>query len=172
MQRALRFWSILIALGCLPSPARADITIDAPQGARTTVLNFFGQPISCMSKGIPVVFTFDYTLGDTGVADFLHTPSVIVLNPANILLFYNIDPAAALFAIGHECGHAYLLTSNESDADCYSVQLGIAQGWFTVADLPAMLTVFQNNPGDWSHPPGPVRWSHIVDCANEASGSS
>lgn len=47
--------------------------------------------------------------------------------------------------------------TNETAADCASVQLGKAQGWFTRDDLDTMALYMRDNPGDWTHMPGPQR---------------
>jgi hypothetical protein len=159
---------ISVVITCSNVPALAQYYPSMPPGMSTTVLNFNGAPVTCMSQGLSTVFYFNYQLGDTATTNYFVTPTVIQINPVGIMAFYNIDPRTALFVIGHECGHAYLLTADENVADCFSATLGAEQGWFGPADMPAMTVEWQNNPGNWSHPPGAVRLRHIQKCMTDA----
>jgi len=164
-----------ICLGGTRSVAVAQPPVlNAPQGASTTVLNMFGTPFSCVSNGMPVVYTFDYTLPDVAVTQFgtATSPTVTLVNPTDLMAFANVEPQVALFVLAHECGHAYMLSTVELDADCWAATEGVKQGWFSSADLPAMWSTLQNNPGDWSHPPGIVRWKHDVDCVTNAEAGT
>ncbi len=128
------------------------------QGERSQVLTISGHPITCdYPNGTAVQWIADFQLrdvGNTGPFGIRFNPNVLAQMPDRIKLFW----------LGHECGHAHLPTSIEEDADCYSARTGVQQGWFDESDFAALEASFQTNPGDQTHPPGPVRSAHIRDC--------
>ncbi len=148
-------------------PAQA-IVPGMPQGVATPTFSIFGMNVVCTnSVGATTMFLFNYSLNDVAVAN----PSLneIQVNPDDLFQYASIDPRSAVFIIGHECGHIHIPTSDESVADCFSATLGVQQGWFGPSDMPAMTVEWQNNPGNWSHPPGSVRLQNIQACMNAAA---
>lgn len=111
-----------------------------------------GFPVVCG----PVTFVLDYSLPDVGRA----SPGLIVLNPS---YFFNLSTSLKLFWVGHECGH-HFVGINETAADCWAVRTGRQQGWFPPGAFYEMMAMFQNNPGDFWHPPGPSRVAAMISC--------
>ena len=58
---------------------------------------------------------------------------------------------------------------NESLADCWSATQGVLQGWFGPGDSDTLAKLMASNPGDFSHPPGPVRVAHVQSCMAAAT---
>jgi hypothetical protein len=151
-----------------------------PQGASTTNPSMYGLNITCQTGpanlSLPVVWVFDYNLGDAGVSSDAQiaypggVPQVMVpprirLNPGTLI---HMTPAMQYFIAGHECAHQFLpnaIRLVEFDADCWSAMEGMKQGYFGVADFPALQATFANNPGNWTHAPGTIRAIHIQNCA-------
>lgn len=73
-----------------------------------------------------------------------------------------------LFWYAHECGHS-VVGASESDADCWAIKTGKKQGWFPESSFRDLMIVFANNPGDWTHLPGPARWAHIRACYGDTN---
>jgi len=123
-----------------------------------------GIPVTCSyPNGTPVAFFSDPNLQDVGNT----TQRGITLNP-NVLA--TMSAHVKLFWVGHECGHAHLQTSVESDADCWSAKTGVSQGWFDASDADELARDMAHNPGDNSHPPGPARVANVRSCMQQASG--
>jgi hypothetical protein len=159
----------LAAVLASASPADAQLISSMPPGGTTTVLSFFGAPVTCTNPaGMPTTFVFNYSLPDVSMANPF--ANVISINPPRMMQFFNIDPRTSLFIIAHECGHIHLPTMNENLADCFAATLGVQQHWFSSADMPAMTLEFANNPGNWTHPPGGVRLFNIRSCMTAAGG--
>jgi hypothetical protein len=72
---------------------------------------------------------------------------------------------------GHECGH-YQKGLNETAADCWSIRTGKQQGWFRESDFSKLEAVFANNPGDLTHPPGPMRIENMKKCFGLSSAKN
>lgn len=132
-----------------------------PQGARFQSPVIGGLPVNCGGA----VTIIDYTLNDSAHALILPQGAVIILNPRVIA---GLPGPTQLYIYGHECGHLFLRTADESRADCWSVQTGEQQGWFVRDDLVNIAQIFANNPGDFTHPPGPMRVAHMLDCFDHA----
>jgi len=163
--------ALLLAM-CPPGAANASVP-GYPQGATTQVLTFFSKPFICYSKGLPVVFAFNYFLNDLATTNFFSTPTVITINPDSIDRLVRLDPSAALFVVSHECGHARLLTFNEEDADCWAASLGVSQHWLGPADLPVIRKLlFDRDRGNSTHPPGIARADRIARCIQAALAGS
>lgn len=163
--------AILLAM-CPLAAARAAVP-GYPQGGTTQVLTFFPKPFICYSKGMPVVFAFNYFLNDLAATNFFSSPTVITINPSYIERLVQLDPTAALFVVAHECGHAQLLTLNEQDADCWAASAGVAQHWLGPADLPTIRRLlFNADRGNLTHPPGEERANNIARCVRAASAGS
>lgn len=111
-----------------------------------------GIPVTCWN----VVFIVNPNLPDVGMA----RPGEIHLNPN---YFYPLPTSLRLWWAAHECGH-HVVGANESAADCWAIQTGRNQGWFPPNAFYAMMQMFENNPGDIVHPPGPVRVQQMIQC--------
>jgi len=136
----------LIAMAALaPMPARAQVF---PPG--TFAID--GIPFSCGN----VTFIVTPNIPDVGIAQ----PGVIYLNP-NYLMY--MSTPMKLFVAGHECGH-HVVGLNENAADCWAIRMGRQQGWFPPQAFQEMIYQFQNNPGDYTHAPGPIRVQNIMQC--------
>lgn len=118
---------------------------------------------------MPVIFSFDYYLKDLASTNFFRTPTIITINPDYIDRLARVDSSAALFVLAHECGHASLLTTNETAADCWAASIGVVQNWLAPGDLPNIRKLlFDVDPGDATHPPGEERAARIVQCVGAA----
>jgi hypothetical protein len=143
--------------------ARAQMT---PNHTVTWLIKIAGETVTCTSNGSRVAWEASYELNDVGDTRY-GNPVVIRYNPAVL------DPmpnSLKLFWLGHECGHAFLRTADESKADCWSAQTGVRQHWFGPEDADELEREMQNNPGDFSHPPGPERAAHVKQCVKQAAG--
>ncbi|MGE0677209.1 hypothetical protein [Pseudolabrys sp.] len=89
-------------------------------------------------------------------------PPRIILDP---MIVGSLPPKVQLFFYAHECGH-HMVGMNENAADCWAAKVGKAQGWFSPSDMQYLVQIFQWNPGDWTHAPGPVRLQNIWACYN------
>jgi hypothetical protein len=133
----------------------------APEGAQSAFLLVAGQTVSCTSGGLPVIWVASHQLNDVGMTIPAGQWTVIRYNPD---VLDSMPDSIKLFWLGHECGHAYLRTSDEPRADCWSARTGVQQGWFGPSDVGVLLREMQANPGDATHPPGPARVSNISNC--------
>lgn len=132
------------------------------EGVTSPYLVINGATISCTSGGRPVIWIARNSLGDVGMTIPSGTGwTVIAYNP-NAL--NQMPDRIKLFWLGHECGHAYLRTSDEEAADCWSARTGVRQGWFDADDADELADEMANNPGDSTHPPGPIRTNHVKAC--------
>jgi len=111
-----------------------------------------GIPVGCGG----VTFVLDPNLNDVGQA----APGIIRLNP-NVL--GALPTTLKLFWVSHECGH-HVVGFSENAADCWAIRLGRDQGWFPPKAFDEMIAMFRNNPGDFSHAPGPVRVQNMINC--------
>jgi len=153
---------VLIIATALHAQTRGD----APEGYRSTYLVIGGQPVSCTSAGLPVIWVASHYLNDVGMTIPAGQWTLIRYNPAALNL---MSDRIKLFWLGHECGHAYLRTSDETRADCWSATTGVRQGWFDEDDADDLTVEMQNNPGDLTHPPGPARVANVRQCIARAS---
>jgi hypothetical protein len=145
---------------------RAQTRGDAPEGYQSAYLVIGGQSVSCSSAGRPVIWVASHFLNDVGMTIPAGQWTVVRYNP-NAL--NRMPDRIKLFWLGHECGHAYLRTSDETRADCWSATTGVRQGWFDEDDADELAIEMQNNPGDLTHPPGPARVSNVRKCIAQAS---
>ncbi len=112
--------------------------------------------------GVPVVcgwntFILNPQLGDVGMNN---GQGQIFLNP---MVLAPMPTPVKLFWVGHECGHS-AVGADEAAADCWSIKTGKNQGWFPPQAFQVLMMELQNNPGDFSHAPGPVRFQNMVAC--------
>jgi hypothetical protein len=138
---------LLVAIGCV-----------AADGVAQQVF----PPGSFSIDGIPVSCGANYTIvspqvNDTGKNDL---QGHIYLNP---ILIAQLPTPLKLFTYAHECGHSFVGAS-ESAADCWAIRTGRQQGWFRLQDFADLQRMFANNPGDWTHFPGPVRVRSMWGC--------
>jgi hypothetical protein len=166
---ALVFATIFTLLTAAPSSA--DNIVAAP-GQQTTAVVVAGHTLTCDAQGRPVIWVADYGLGDAGRATPSQGPSpyggVIRYNPS---ILNTMPDDLKTFWLGHECAHLHLPTAVESEADCWSAQTGVQQGWFTPQDADSLAQSLANNPGDETHPPGPERVDHVKQCMASARAS-
>jgi hypothetical protein len=157
-------WLVLVFL--VSSNLDAQVVLPT-QGYRSLELMIGGHAVACTSGGRPVAWVADYTLADVGFTRpsalaFGGAAAVeIAYNPTTVL---NQPEHLALFWLGHECGHAFNQTSNESEADCWSAKTGVQHGWFTPHDFDRLKIDMRTNPGDSTHPPGPERMDNSAKC--------
>lgn len=148
----MRGWMaiILAGAGLVMAPAHAQV-IPAPNP-----LLLDGKLAQCGAFPIFLAPTLD----DVGYAIVDIYGPRILLNPNRMT---PLSTALKLFIFAHECGH--LVTGGtEDDADCWAIQIGKQQGWFTLANWPALIDSLGNSPGDFSHRPGPQRLARIAAC--------
>lgn len=119
--------------------------------------------------GIPVACGPVWTVLQSGLGDAAKAippmgglPPQIVIDPT---IVGTMPQSVKLFFYAHECGH-HVVGSNENAADCWAAKIGRQQGWFTAADMQYLVQIFQWNPGDWTHAPGPARLNNIWACFN------
>jgi hypothetical protein len=139
---------------------------DAPEGFQSTSLMVGGRQVSCSSLGRPVIWVASHYLGDVGMTIPIGQWTVIRYNP---IALNTMGDELKLFWLGHECGHAFLRTSDETRADCWSATTGVRQGWFDAADAEDLGEQLQTNRGDATHPPGPARAANVSRCVAAAS---
>ena len=157
--------ALVLGLAFAGSPARAQSN-GIYEGMRSPALIVGGRTVTCSSAGRPVVWIAAYRLNDLGLTIPTASGTVIEYNPA---LLGRMPTPLKLFWLGHECGHAYLQTRDESRADCWSAYNGVRLGWFNLADVDELAAVLQSSPGDAGHPPGPVRVANVRTCVVAAS---
>lgn len=154
MKRSVLSPLIGVVLFACPVCASSSSSL-LPEG--TSFASQFAGPPPFMIDGIPV-FCANNTvmlvpnLGDAGKND---GQGHIYLEPA-VMLNQQIPTVFKLFVFAHECGHS-MVGPNETQADLWAIQTGKAQGWFPPAAFNVLIAAFANNPGDWTHLPGPTR---------------
>jgi len=145
------------------------------QAQRTLTLQIGRRTVSCTSGGRPVWWVANPGLNDVG---FTRASSLNFAGTADLEIEYNprtlfsMQPDLALFWLGHECGHAYNRTSDESTADCWSAKMGVKQNWFNASDFAQLVEDMKNNPGDATHPPGDERTALIKTCMAQAENGT
>jgi hypothetical protein len=154
----------------------------SPIGCPGSTGNDFSNPFNPVIAGVPlfctspatqqyVAFVPNPTLNDIGRSRFGFPPT-IELNPNGLA---RLPAKIQLFWYGHECAHHvlghtvgnYNSFTSESEADCWSIRVGIAQGLFTRQQVTAFEPYFRNLTGSSSgHLPGPQRAALLVQCAS------
>lgn len=118
-------------------------------------------PGQLMLAGVPVVCgavpTLIQPIQDVAMA----RPGIIILSPG----IFSLPPVIQVFIYAHECGH-HIVGNSESDADCWAIQTGRNQGWFSADDFRWLILYFGRSPGDWTHAPGPQRLQYMEACYN------
>lgn len=116
------------------------------------IFSIDGYPVSC--QGSTVIA--NWNLPDVGMA----RPGLIQLNPGAM---GTMSTSMKLFVFAHECAHG-LGIMNEAAADCWGIRRGRDQGWFPPQAFAQLVQAFRNNPGDYTHAPGPARLTHLANC--------
>jgi len=159
----------VVGVMCVLTPTaraiHAQTRGDAPEGYRSAFLVIGGQSVSCTSGGLPVIWVASHFLNDVGMTIPTGSWTVVRYNPYALNL---MPDRIKLFWLGHECGHAFLRTADETKADCWSATTGVRQGWFDQDDADELAVEMQNNPGDLAHPPGPTRVANVRRCSAQA----
>jgi hypothetical protein len=90
----------------------------------------------------------------------MNNGQAILINPFVLASFPTV---LKLWAYAHECGHVFS-GADEIGADCWGVTTGKHQGWFPPQAFAYLIQLFGNNPGNLTHPPGPVRIQAMMQC--------
>ncbi len=114
-----------------------------------------GLPVACGS--LPTIVTSDFN--DAGH----FTGKAIYVNP-NVL--GRLPTVLKLYIYAHECGHA-VVGASESAADCWAITTGRNQRWFPPQAFQALIQLFNGNPGDYTHLPGPARVQAMAVCYSQ-----
>lgn len=160
--------AVLVGVVLVAPPVRAQSSGDAPEGFRSFALHVGQRTVTCSSAGVPVVWIASHGLNDVGMTIPVGQWTVIKYNP---IVLNGMSDRLKLFWLGHECGHAYLRTMNESRADCWSATTGVRQGWFDESDVDDLADEMKDNPGDSVHPPGPARVANVRRCVAAAANN-
>lgn len=130
--------------------ATSAIAVPVPFGRNPMI---GGVAVSC--AGVPTYV--DDQIGDIAIA----VPGAIVLHPG----LGQWPPVVQVFVYAHECAHHLPgIGPNENDADCWAIKLGRDQGWIDFDGLRLIQAYFANNPGNWTHLPGPLRVQQMQSC--------
>jgi hypothetical protein len=144
------------AQALLPNPT-PEMYVANNQGGSKVIPNgqlaFDGQPFTC--RNFPTVL--DPLLSDYAAAPY---KGFIILNPK---VFPKVPTAVKLWIFHHECGHA-LGISDESKADCFSVQRGRRLGWLTPEGLNQVCEFISAGKADVAHPSGNDRCAAMRLC--------
>jgi hypothetical protein len=147
----MRILAVLVASTLLlaAAPVRAQQMI--PPGA----FRIGPYPVACQQS---VTILTGPQLGDVARATF----GQIYINAP---VFFQLPIPVQMFVYAHECAHAIGIV-NESQADCFAIQLGRQQGWVNPMTFPQMCASVMNSAGDWTHLPGPQRCQLMMMCFN------
>lgn len=149
----------------------AGLALFAAQTAKAQHM-IAGYPVFCNDfRGLPVQLIVDPTLNDVGRATLdAYGRPIMLLNPT---VLQRLSPELQLFWYGHECAHHVLghavrpHLGNESEADCWAVRTGRAQGWFPPQAFHGLTQMLYANPGTGEgHLPGPQRIQNMIACYN------
>lgn len=110
-------------------------------------------------------------LGDVGRAWLVSRIPLIAVDPH---IMRTLPPKLQLFFYFHECAHhvlahSYVLVSTmESDADCWAIKTGRERELFTRDEVVNFAPWLMKSTGSpWGHLPGPERSRHLVSCFDE-----
>jgi hypothetical protein len=143
-------WIVALSVACL---ATSSAVASPAQWRLPTTITIDGYPVSCRNTPIQL----DPYLTDFGRA----RPGLIQINPAALQGF---STSYKLFIFSHECAHAMNIM-NEEAADCFAARLGRQQGWWTRQGFYDLIAHMGNNPGSYTHAPGPWRIERIRRCS-------
>jgi hypothetical protein len=111
-----------------------------------------GYQVNC--GNVPTIVT-------TNIPDVaMNNGSAILINP---IVIGGLPTVLKLFWYAHECAHS-VLGPDEASADCWAIRTGRDQGWFPPQAFGLLMQMFQNNPGDNTHAPGPIRVQRMSWC--------
>lgn len=111
--------------------------------------------------GVPVVCGNMPTVLTPNIPDgAMNNGQAILLNP---MVMGRLPTVLKLYMYAHECGHS-VVGMDEVGADCWAIRVGRDQGWFPPQAFGLLIQMFQNNPGDMSHPSGPDRVNYMLQC--------
>ncbi len=143
-----KLWFAFIAIAVASIPVRASHAQVFPPG--TFVID--GYPVSC--GGAPTVLI--PSLPDAA----MNNGQAIAINP---IVVQQLPTVLKLFTYAHECGH-FFSGADELGADCWAIRIGRDQGWFPPEAFQFLIQLFQGNPGNINHPPGPIRIQNMLNC--------
>lgn len=162
--RLALFVTVIAAL-FLPRVTLADSVIEAEPiigGAKMKCQDF---------RGVVVRTTRMTQLGDVGRAWYIQRMPVIALDPDRLA---TLPPKMQIFFYGHECAHHVLghyfnqTTASEREADCWSINHGREQGFFTRTDVEGFAPFLAHSKGSpFGHLPGPQRAAFLVSCFDD-----
>lgn len=148
MRRIIKITLLLIGLTGASMQSIASAQQVIPPGQ----LVLGGMPMLCGPAATAI-----QPIPDVAIA----RPEGIYLNPA----LFSLPGTLQQFIYAHECAHMQGIL-NEAAADCWAIRTGRNQGWFPPPAFGLLIQFFQNNPGDWTHAPGPVRLQNLANCGN------
>lgn len=128
-----------------------------------------GVAMTCDDFRGRVVQTINVSLrGDVGRATFISAVPVIALDPVRLA---TLPDKLQIFFYQHECAHhvlAHILNptiESEREADCWSINHGRAEGYFTREDVVAFAPHLAHSKGSpFGHLPGPERHAYLLKC--------
>lgn len=141
----------------LPGPSAPGMPDPMPvneQVMRAGALRIAEIPVYC--GPVPTVVV-------PGLGDLAQTnprPLQILVHPT----FFEQDPLVQFFVYGHQCAHVNGVRA-EPQADCASIRLGLAMGWFTQETIPYLVEGLEQGVPGWTHSPSPQRVRAILVCA-------
>lgn len=86
-----------------------------------------------------------------------------ILNPG---LLVRLKPVVKFWTFGMACG-LQMLGPKYTMADCFSVEMGVKEGWLTPEGLDDICAFLQPARGERDHLPGPQRCEHMRKCYHE-----
>ncbi|MGD9867831.1 MAG: hypothetical protein AB7U38_07530 [Hyphomicrobiales bacterium] len=89
----------------------------------------------------------------------------LILNPARL---EGLSTVIKMYVFSHECGHQFV-GRNEEAADCFAVKRGRRYGWLDESGMDEICEFISKLKGDWDHPAGPDRCTHMRACFNAAT---
>lgn len=128
-------------------------------GVTMTCTDFRGRSVQTLSFSLR---------GDVGRATFISAVPVIALDPNRLA---TLPEKLQIFFYSHECAHhvlAHLLNPtplSEREADCWSIEHGRLEGYFTREDVEAFAPYLAHSKGSpFGHLPGPERHAYLLRC--------
>lgn len=155
--RTSRYGSLFIAASvCVLTATGA-----AAQAARVGADGSFevaGRRMTCDN----VRTRMDRDLPNLGVA--VPAQRLLLINP---VLIGRQPSIVQMFVYAHECGH-HRVGASELGADCWAVNRGVADGWFSRASLQHICKSFGGRPATATHPSAQSRCAALDRCFGTA----
>ncbi len=104
----------------------------------------------------------DRDLPNLGVA--VPAQRLLLINP---VLIGRQPSIVQMFVYAHECGH-HRVGASELGADCWAVNRGVADGWFSRASLQHICRSFGGRPATATHPSAQSRCAALDRCFGTA----